>query len=28
MADQGDDDLLDQREIEKPSDWDETEWTW
>jgi antitoxin MazE len=28
MAEQGDDTLLDQDEIEKPSDWDETEWTW
>ena len=28
MAEQGDDALLDQEEIEKPSDWDETEWTW
>ena len=28
MAEQGDDVLLDQKEIEKPSDWDETEWTW
>jgi antitoxin MazE len=28
MAEQGDDVLLDQKEIEKPSDWDETEWKW
>lgn len=28
MAAQGDDTLLDQGKIEKPSDWDETEWTW
>jgi len=28
MAEQGDDILLDQEEIEVPSDWDETEWTW
>lgn len=28
MAEQGDDALLDQDEIEKPSDWDESEWTW
>jgi antitoxin MazE len=28
MAEQCDDALLDQEEIEKPSDWDETEWTW
>ncbi|MEQ9309827.1 MAG: AbrB/MazE/SpoVT family DNA-binding domain-containing protein [Balneolaceae bacterium] len=28
MAEQGDDVLLDQKETEKPSDWDETEWTW
>lgn len=28
MAEQGDDVLLDQEEIEKPSDWDEAEWTW
>tara|TARA_R110002049_G_scaffold117698_1_gene271298 strand:+ start:79 stop:336 length:258 start_codon:yes stop_codon:yes gene_type:complete len=28
MAEQGDDVLLDQEEIEKSSDWDETEWTW
>ena len=28
MADQGDDTLLDQKEIEKPSEWDEVEWTW
>jgi len=28
MAEQGDDALLDQKEIEKPSDWDEVEWKW
>jgi len=28
MAEQGDDGLLDQEEIERPSDWDEAEWTW
>ena len=28
MAELGDDSLLDQEEIEKPSDWDESEWTW
>jgi len=28
MAELGDDSLLDQEEIEKPSDWDEAEWTW
>ena len=28
MTEQGDDVLLDQEEIEKPSDWDEAEWTW
>lgn len=28
MAKQGDDRLLDQEDIEGPSDWDETEWTW
>ncbi len=28
MAEQGDDALLDQKEIEKPSAWDEAEWTW
>lgn len=28
MAEQGDDVLLDQKEIEKPSNWDEAEWTW
>jgi len=26
MADQGDDVLLDQKEVEKTSDWDEAEW--
>ncbi len=28
MAEQGDDGLLDQEVLEKPSNWDETEWTW
>jgi antitoxin MazE len=28
IAEQGDDALLDQKEIEKPSEWDEAEWTW
>lgn len=28
MAEQGDDVLLDEKEIEKPSKWDETDWTW
>jgi len=28
MAQQDDDALLDQEEIERSSDWDETEWTW
>jgi len=28
MAKEDDDDLLDQEEIEKTSDWDEDEWTW
>jgi antitoxin MazE len=28
MAEQDDDTLLDQKEIEKPSEWDEAEWTW
>ncbi|WP_103664132.1 AbrB/MazE/SpoVT family DNA-binding domain-containing protein [Gracilimonas amylolytica] len=28
MAEQSDDVLLDQNEIEKSSDWDDTEWTW
>ncbi|MEX0662411.1 MAG: AbrB/MazE/SpoVT family DNA-binding domain-containing protein [Balneolaceae bacterium] len=28
MAERDDDALLDQEEIEKPSDWDETDWTW
>ncbi len=28
MAEQGDDALLDQKEIEKPSEWDEADWTW
>jgi len=28
MAEEGDDALLDKEEIEKPSDWDEADWTW
>lgn len=28
MAKRNDDTLLDQNEIEKPTEWDETEWTW
>lgn len=28
MAEQDDDTLLDQKEIEEPSEWDEAEWTW
>ena len=28
MAKQGDDRLLDQEDMEGPSEWDETEWTW
>ncbi|SMO63937.1 AbrB/MazE/SpoVT family DNA-binding domain-containing protein [Gracilimonas mengyeensis] len=28
MAKEGDDALLDQEDIENPSDWDETEWEW
>lgn len=28
MAQQNDDQLLDQEEIQHPSEWDETEWTW
>lgn len=28
MAEQGDDSLFDQVEVEQPSDWDESEWTW
>ena len=28
MVEHDDDALLDQEEIEKPSDWDEAEWTW
>lgn len=28
MAEQGDDALLDQEELEKPSQWDDSEWTW
>jgi antitoxin MazE len=28
MAEKGDDALLDQEEVEKSLDWDESEWTW
>lgn len=28
MAEQSDDSLFDQEEVEQPSDWDESEWTW
>lgn len=28
MAEKEDDQLLDQEETEKPTEWDETEWTW
>lgn len=28
MAEQNDDQLLDQEEIQRPGEWDETEWTW
>lgn len=28
MAKQGDDQLLDQDAIERPTEWDQTEWTW
>ena len=28
MAKEDDDQLLDQKDIEQPSQWDETEWTW
>lgn len=28
MVERDNDTLLDQEEIEEPSDWDETEWTW
>ncbi|MFU8862005.1 MAG: AbrB/MazE/SpoVT family DNA-binding domain-containing protein [Cyclonatronaceae bacterium] len=28
MAEQGDDDLLDREQVEHPSEWDETGWTW
>ncbi len=28
MAEQGDDSLIDHEEVEQPSDWDESEWTW
>ena len=28
MSRKGDDRLLDQEDIERPSKWDETEWTW
>ncbi|REL37807.1 AbrB/MazE/SpoVT family DNA-binding domain-containing protein [Rhodohalobacter sp. SW132] len=28
MEEQGDDSLFDKEEVEQPSDWDKTEWTW
>ena len=28
MSKDGDDELLDREDIEQPSEWDETEWTW
>ncbi|MEX2575014.1 MAG: AbrB/MazE/SpoVT family DNA-binding domain-containing protein [Balneolaceae bacterium] len=28
MAEQGDDQLLDQDDLERPREWDQTEWTW
>jgi antitoxin MazE len=28
MAEEQDDQLLDKKEVEAPSKWDETEWTW
>jgi len=28
MANKGDDYLMDQELVERPSEWDETEWTW
>ncbi len=28
MAEQGEDSLFDQEEVELPTDWDESEWTW
>ncbi|HET6528121.1 MAG TPA: AbrB/MazE/SpoVT family DNA-binding domain-containing protein [Balneolaceae bacterium] len=28
MAQENDDQLLDQEEIQRPDEWDETEWTW
>jgi antitoxin MazE len=28
MAKEGDDDLLDREQVEHPSEWDETGWTW
>lgn len=28
MARQGDDQLIDQEEIERPGEWDRNEWTW
>ena len=28
MSKEGDDELLDREDIERPSEWDETEWTW
>ncbi|MEX0944143.1 MAG: AbrB/MazE/SpoVT family DNA-binding domain-containing protein [Balneolaceae bacterium] len=28
MANEGDDDLLDREQIDRPSEWDQAEWTW
>ncbi|HKI44369.1 MAG TPA: AbrB/MazE/SpoVT family DNA-binding domain-containing protein [Balneolales bacterium] len=28
MAKKGDDQLIDQEEVEQPREWDQTEWTW
>ncbi|MEX1211331.1 MAG: hypothetical protein WEA36_00660 [Balneolaceae bacterium] len=28
MAENGDDELLGKEEIQRPSEWDEEEWTW
>lgn len=28
MAEQGDDQLLDQDDLERPTEWDQTEWIW
>jgi len=28
MAEEQDDQLIDKEEVEAPSEWDETEWTW